>query len=651
MCGFLGWFRNPGIPWDVAARSRQARALEMITHRGPDDGHEALGDGWWMGFRRLSILDLTEAGRQPMRFHDGKRHLAFNGEIYNFKELRRAHGCGEQSSTGDTAVLGAMLDSLPVESVLSDLRGMFAFAWWNEERRELVAARDPFGIKPLYYRTGEHGDLWLGSELRAVRALSAHEGKASWRALAQYFRWGAVQAPDTFFDGIQCLPPGHLLRWREGRVEITRYHTPAWPDQSEWITDAAMQREMVREIVLKSIEAHLVSDVPVGVFLSGGLDSTIMAAGMRHLGQKKVQAFSIGYELDSGVPDESDTAERTAQHLGCQFTSERLNAESLESKLDGYFRHLDQPTGDALNTYLVSSLAARSVKVTLSGLGADEWFAGYNYHRLVMLAAQSPLARSAIGRVSGAALRLAETFLPERLRGHPAWKAASYACGGRGGAPMEWHARSRTLLEPHHIAMLLGVTESAIHVSTTSGDLRESLGRDLPARGPGSWLREYLLIETETYLANTLLRDNDVTSMAHSLELRVPLVDREVFALAGRLPPDSLIHFDGGKRVLREAFRDLLPEWIYEDRQKKTFTLPLMKWMRHPRWRERIHDTLTSTRSRQRDWVRPESVTWLMDRYFKSTASGKTSFALSQPVWMLFVLESWAREHLDGPAA
>jgi asparagine synthase (glutamine-hydrolysing) len=253
--------------------------------------------------------------------------------------------------------------------------------------------------------------------------------------------------------------------------------------------------------------------------------------------------------------------------------------------------------------------------------------------------------------VSGAALRLAETFLPERLRGHPAWKAASYACGGRGGAPMEWHARSRTLLEPHHIAMLLGVTESAIHVSTTSGDLRESLGRDLPARGPGSWLREYLLIETETYLANTLLRDNDVTSMAHSLELRVPLVDREVFALAGRLPPDSLIHFDGGKRVLREAFRDLLPEWIYEDRQKKTFTLPLMKWMRHPRWRERIHDTLTSTRSRQRDWVRPESVTWLMDRYFKSTASGKTSFALSQPVWMLFVLESWAREHLDGPAA
>lgn len=648
MCGFLGWFSRQASPWSEVERSRQRVTLEAMRHRGPDDGHEAEGDGWWMGFRRLAILDLSEAGRQPMRFGaSGRFTLAFNGEIYNFRSLREQLGQREFHSSGDSEVLGALLESRDVEQVLGELRGMFAFAWWDAEKRALIAARDHFGIKPLYYRHAENGDLWLGSELRSVCGLSGVNAEVSRPALAQFLRWGAVQAPDTMIQGVQCLPPGHLMIWRDGRLEVKRYFKPAWPGRGDWTRGHRAQCRLVREAVLDSVQAHLVADVPVGVFLSGGLDSTLMAACMRELGQTEIQAFSIGYEEGAGVPDESDAAERTAAHFGCRFVRERLSAEGLAAQLDDYFEHLDQPTGDALNTFLVSRVAAQHVKVTLSGLGADEWFGGYNYHRLALLAARSPLSKAAIGRVTGAGLRLVEAFLPAGARGATSWKTLLYAGGGSGNSPEEWQAHGRSVLQPGEVARLLGGVESEVQRWSEDTPLRQTLLHELADRAPDAWLHQLLLLETETYLANTLLRDNDATSMAHSLELRVPLVDRRIFELAGRLPPESKLALRSGKRILREAFRDLLPPWIYEDRQKKTFTLPLMKWMRQPQWRERIEDTLRSTACRNRGWIDATHAERAMDRYFRSAVETKAGWKLSQTVWMLFVLESWARTHVD----
>ena len=642
MCGFLGWFKASAQPVSEAGLQLATSSLAAIRHRGPDDGGEASGDGWWMGFRRLSILDLSPGGHQPMSFGSGRHLLTFNGEIYNFRELKASLPPRSFNSSGDTEVLGALLESQPVEHVLSRLRGMFAFAWWDTLERSLLVARDPFGIKPLYYRVSPEGDLWIGSELRALRQLSGAPLQVSKRALAQYFRGGAVQAPDTMVEGIECLPPGHLLRWHKGELKVERWFTPEWPGQEAWVHGHRAQREDVRKTVLASVEAHLVSDVPVGVFLSGGLDSSLMAACMRHLGQSDVQAFSIGYEEGAGVPDESDVAERTAKHLGCAFVRDRLTADTLEARLDPYFASLDQPTGDALNTYLASQLAAQHVKVTLSGLGADEWFAGYNYHRLALLAQRSPLARSAMGRVTGAALRFAEAFLPQQAKGHKAWKALLYAGGGAGGEASELHALARTVMQAPALARLLGMPLAEARRCTEDSPLRASLIASLKQRAPDSWLHQLLLLETETYLANTLLRDNDGTSMAHSLELRVPLVDRHIFALAGRLPPEAKLSMSTGKRILREAFSDLLPDWINHDRQKKTFTLPLMKWMRQPKWKARILDTLTSQRALDRGWVSPEQTRRMLDHYFASSTDTKAAWHLSQPVWMLFVLESWA---------
>ncbi|MFM2168000.1 MAG: hypothetical protein RIS79_2371 [Verrucomicrobiota bacterium] len=629
MCGFLGWFRSSCTPWREDERARQLAALRSIVHRGPDDGSEAHGDDWWMGFRRLSILDLSEHGRQPMRFGGGRFTLTFNGEIYNFRELRRELGNVHLDSTGDTVVLGMLIARDGIEAVLPRLRGMFAIAWRDVQSGTLTLARDHFGIKPLYWSSNGDGSLYYGSELRGVQHLRG-SCKLSPEALAAFFQWGAVQAPQTMLEGIDCLLPGHLLEWREGRVDVRQWFEPRWPGHKVWIKDRSEQQRRVREGVMSSIQAHLVADVPVGVFLSGGLDSTLMAACMRKSGREIVKAFSIGYEDAAGVPDETDAAERTAKHLGCSFYRERLSAATLESKLDAYFDAMDQPTGDALNTWLVSQVAAREVKVALSGLGADEWWAGYSYHRLAAVAAKSPL------KLGGPLMRQLNQILPASLKSKPSWKALFYALGGAGNDPRSWQAHGRTILPAEEVARLLRRMEQ----------MPASPRFDVHAAD--SWLHELLLRETQTYLANTLLRDNDWTSMSHSLELRVPLVDAELFRLAGLIPPEAKLTPGGGKRILREAFRELLPPWIYDDRQKKTFTLPLMKWMRLPKWQQRIRDTLGSRQSRERGLFDTAQVSRMCDDYFSSRLESKAAWPLSQRVWLLYVFEEWARRNLNS---
>ncbi len=569
-----------------------------------------------------------------MSFDGGHQTLTFNGEIYNFRELRETLGRERLSSTGDTAVLGTLLSRQRLGRVLPQLRGMFAFAWRDEARRTLCLARDHFGIKPLYYHVDFDGTLRYASEMRALRALLGTRASAlSAQALAGYLRWGCVQAPDTADDGIRCLPPGHRLIWKDGEIEVERWFMPVWQSQNDWIRDEDEQRHMVRLAVLDSVRAHLIADVPVGVFLSGGLDSSLMAGAMRHLGQKKIKAFSLGYDLDSGVPDETQAAERTARALECDFHAERMSASDVEGLLDDYVCSLDQPTGDALNTWLVSRLAARDVKVVLSGLGADEWWAGYTLHRLASLTMRSPLKHF------GLIARGFQALLPGAMHTHPSWKAAFFALGGHGSTPSQIQRSSRALFMPSEVARITGRS----WIENGEG---QRIAREAPISAPDSWLHELLRVETETYLADMLLRDNDVVSMAHSLELRVPLVDKHIFALSARLPPETKMTTQRGKIILREACKDLLPAHIYDDKQKKTFTLPLMKWMRTPKWRARIEDTLYSAACRQRGWLQPREVEKICGAYFNSSVETKRGWSLSQRVWVMYVLEAWAQKNV-----
>lgn len=600
-----------------------------------------------MGFRRLSILDLTENGRQPMSFSGGRFHLTFNGEIYNYAELRKELGGVAFRSSGDTEILGESISRNGIDATLSRLRGMFAFAWWDDREKTLKAGRDPFGIKPLYYHVDGDGGLLVSSEIRPLCWLLGNEARLSSRAVAQFFHWGAVQAPGTILEGVSCVRPGHLLLWDAKGVRTRPYFKPEWNPSGDLLTDEKACRAAVRKTVLDSVRAHLVSDVPVGVFLSGGLDSSIMAAAMKHLGVARLEAFSVGYEGDAGVPDESSAARRTADFLGAEFRLEKVSSTSLEAAFDHFISHLDQPSGDALNTYLVARIAARHVKVTISGLGADEWFAGYNSHRMMALAHVLPVGPLAARLGIAALVREITVRLPASLRIRREVRALNYILGASGLTPAQMQAASRMVMPRDEIGNLLA-RNGDVPRHDFDPDHWDEVVSGLASAAPGSWLNQILLLETQSYLANTLLRDCDCMSMAHGLELRVPFVDREVWALAGRVPPHLKLRGARGKYILREAFRDLLPPWINDDRNKKTFTLPLMRWLKTPCWRDRVNDTLRSRRCQERGWLSPRAVERHLDQFYRLRDDSKRSWTYSQRVWLMFVLESWACAHLDA---
>lgn len=650
MCGFITYFRRAGGPLGSSLTARLEQGWRSLTHRGPDDGGIESGeDGWWMGFRRLSILDLSEHGHQPMRFGQ-HQVLTFNGEIYNFQALRERHQLSGLQSSGDTAVLGTLLQRGQEKGeepgrVLSELRGMFAFCWWDAEKRRLVAARDHFGIKPLYYLElpGEGGGIAFASEAGALRPLLAEAGAVSPTALAQYFRWGSVRGPGTIFPEIRLLPAGGMMEWQEGAGRVSTWFQPCWGGNgngSKLITDPAAAAEETRAVVSESIQAHLISDVPVGVFLSGGLDSNLVTAAMRAAGVNDIVAFSIGYGDGAGVACETDAARRSAEFFGAKFHAEQVSAQGLSDAFDHYIGHLDQPSGDAFNTYLVSRLAAKQVKVALSGLGADEWFGGYNYMRLMHLVMSLPGWTRGPRRAVAPVASALHGLLPKDWQGRRALKAAAYLAGAYGVDLFQLHAKARAIEDERRVRDLL------LSEELTANDLAAQVPADWRARGGEEWLHQLFALETEAYLQPTLLRDNDAMSMAHSLELRVPLVDREVQALSARLHPDLMLNARGGKRVLREAFREQLPPWIYDDRQKKTFTLPMMKWLRETCWRDRLRDTLSPEAVRRRGWLRPAAVERALRDFENSTTETKAGWRLSQLVWQIFVLEAWAaRKH------
>jgi asparagine synthase (glutamine-hydrolysing) len=379
MCGIAGIFSTSPEP--APMRAAAERMQHALHHRGPDDaglwqsecGHAVLAH------RRLSIIDLTSGAQQPMSSPDGRFTICFNGEIYNYRELRaELLGSGVTFSTSsDTEVILRLFERNGIECV-QRLRGMFAFAIWDKQEMRGTLARDPFGIKPLYF-TEQAGRFLFASELNALRASGLIQEKLDPRALSRYFETGSVAEPNTLIKGVSMLPPGSTVRWEGGRCEAAQiYWSPLFPPSAPR-QDAA---QTVRTALLNSVAAHFVSDVPVGLFLSGGIDSTALLALARVLGHENLRTFSIGVD-DVGL-DESSVAARTAKHFGTEHFEQRLNAQSGLALFDQFLSALDQPSIDGLNTFTVSALARQhGQKVVLSGLGGDEVFGGYPTFRAV----------------------------------------------------------------------------------------------------------------------------------------------------------------------------------------------------------------------------------------------------------------------------
>ncbi|MCB1955894.1 MAG: asparagine synthase (glutamine-hydrolyzing) [Rhodocyclaceae bacterium] len=563
MCG-IAFLLAPTLP-QGEARARMALALERQAHRGPDDGRMAVRGEAVIGHRRLSIIDLA-GSPQPMSDSTERYTLAFNGEIYNYAALRA--GLADRwafRTDGDTEVLLAGL-CLEGAVFLERLEGMWAVALWDAERRELFLSRDRMGKKPLYVRELCGGGLACASELPSLQVLCPESWHEDLDSTADYLRYGYYMPGRTAWAGVREILPGHWARWSpDGRL----VESPYWQLRvGRAPSDPATARAQLRQVFIDAVERRLVADVEVGAFLSGGIDSTLVCAVVRSVLDRPLKTFTIGFAEKAF--DERIYAQRAAELLGTDHYAERLDAwreEALEGLL---LDHVGQPFGDSslLPTALVSQVASRHVKVSLSGDGGDELFSGYQRYQ----------ARSILRWY---------TRLPQGLR-HLAESAIRAL-----PEPMAHHSRS--VLKKAHL--FVDVVERQADETPYFAPLlygRRAMARlapDLLDRGhPPPAIPEQtrpddiermMLADALVYLPQDILLKVDRASMAHALEARAPFLDRAVVELAFSLPRPWHRRGIAGKRMLRETFADLLPDWLWQ-RRKQGFGVPIHAWFRGP---------------------------------------------------------------------
>ena len=641
MCGIAGLVTSTPSS-DEPVR----RMVDAMRHRGPDDaGVETPVAGVVLGSARLSIIDLSPAGHQPMPSEDGRVWVAFNGEVYNFRHLRtdlekRGH---RFHSRTDTEVILHAYEEWGPDCVLH-LRGMFAVAVVDARQAgpdgcgtQLLLLRDHLGIKPLYF-TVASGALAFASEVRALLASGLVPTRLSTEGLAAYLLWGSVAEPLTLVDGIRSLPPGYRLtaKVESGALKITSepyWHLPVHPVRALNGSRAKAVFEL-RSLLHESVAVHLVADVPVGVFLSGGVDSTCVA-GLAARAHSEITTVTVTLPEDV-ARDEAVLARETARHLGVRHHAVVLTGPEILHHLDEAVAGLDQPSMDGINTYFVSWGAHQAgLKVALSGLGGDELFGGYSTFRVV------PRLEMLVGMVRRSPLlgRLAAGLLGASLLGHDARQKLADAFS-RSDVLSHPYAISRALFSVGRLSRLLNGS-AGVALRGSWADRLVDLSTS--ARGLGAFSGVSAL-ELGTYLVNTLLRDTDGMSMAHSLEVRVPFVDHRLVEFVGALPE---IYRSGRgasgrpKALLLEAVGDIIPIDVARAR-KRTFTLPWEQWLRGP-LREKLQDGIAEIPDPLRLILNPQEVQAVWNDFL----CGRTGWA--RP-WALYVLNDWVRRRLTALA-
>mgnify|MGYP000952132928 CR=1 FL=1 len=562
MCGILFLYDRQIGQQEHIARARGA--LDALAHRGPDEGADLVIGDAWLGQRRLSIIDLAKS-HQPMSDPTGRHVLNYNGELYNYRQLRtELQGRWQFRTEGDTEVILAGL-LLHGAAFLDRLEGMWAFVFWDAEQRRLLAARDRFGEKPLYFAGTDAGEFACASELPALmRLLPNAPREEDLDSTSDYFRYGFALPGRTAYVGIHEVLPAHFLEWSPaGRVRQVRY----WSMPSRRFDGSEVDAEgLLQGAVRVAVQRRMVSDVPVGAMLSGGIDSTIVTSVAASLTTERMHTFTAGF-TDASF-DESRYAQLVSEKLGCMHHQETFALEgpdAIESLLRG---HLGQPFADPslLPTALVSRLAARSVKVALSGDGGDEIFCGYERYRARVIlrwysrlpAPLRKLAARAIGAIpeptahhSGSLLKRAHLFL----------RQADAMLSGRAYVAPE-------LFRPDEHARLLPDLAGLGHEPPT-----------LPRSTTLDGIDAMMAADGLVYLPQDILQKTDRASMAHSLELRAPFLDRDLVELAMSFPTQWQSGLRGGKRLLRRAFSHLLPPCIAR-RGKQGFAVPVGAWFR-----------------------------------------------------------------------
>lgn len=647
MCGIAGLLTLER-PVDAGLVASVLRMMDAQTHRGPDDWGLLVPEGTLendetrsllarldpehvrtypgsadppaavLGARRLSILDLSLRGRIPMGNQDERIWITYNGEIYNFSQLRRElKGLGYTfHSETDTEVLLHGYEAWG-EEVVQNLRGMFAFALWDAQNEKLFLARDPTGIKPIYYYTDNIVFLF-SSELRALLESHLVSRRLSPEGLASYLDCGSVQTPWTIIQGVRSLEPGHYMVVEPGvtglSIEKLPYLGEAFSGTPVQAPDRGRAVELLRELLEESVRLHLASDVPLGVFLSGGIDSSALVALMSTIGADRPKSFSVVFAEREF--SESSYSRLVAKKFNTEHQEIRLSEGELPSLLPEALMAMDQPTIDGINTYVISKCVKEAgVTVALSGLGGDELFAGYpSFRRAQRLKAISRLPCAVRKVVSAAGRAAIHGSVSERKF----WEMV-----GSDGSPETAYRISRQLFSPDEARYLMRSRSAP------------SAGASCDHALNGDPINAVSLCELQGYMANTLLRDTDCMSMAHALEVRVPFLDTKVISFVLGLPGAWKIDSRRPKPLLLDALWDLLPEEIWR-RPKMGFTLPFERWMQG-RLKPEIEGVLASGASTIAALgIDPGEAA----RVWRAFAKKPQSVGWTRP-WALYVLFRW----------
>ena len=628
MCGIAGFaegarFGSDAPPQDVS-RALVRGMCEVIRHRGPDDEGIHVEPGVGLGMRRLSIIDLS-TGQQPIHNEDRTIWLVFNGEIYNYRELRselQAFGHAFYTSS-DTEVIVHAYEQWG-EAGFGRLRGMFGIALWDRPNRTLLLARDRAGIKPLHF-TERQGRLYFGSEIKSLIAAGVVEREIDLEALDHYLSYLYAPRDRSLFQGVRKLPPGHLLRWKDGRADVVKYWEIAADEPFRGTADEAAAA--LRGVLADAVRSHMVSDVPLGAFLSGGVDSSLVVGLMAEASSQPVQTFSIGF--DEPEFDELEHARTVARHFGTDHHEFVVRPDGL-SILDRLIAHFDEPFADssAIPTWYVSEVARRHVTVVLSGDGGDELFGGYDRYLPHPRVAQfDRLALPGARQLAGAVWPM----LPHGMRGKNFLRHVARDDNGR-------YLDALSFFQPDE--------KHALYAPAVRTALRrwnvERAAADQMARFAGLPAHSRMMrFDFESYLPEDVLTKVDRMSMAHSIESRVPLLDNRVIDFAATLPAHLKIKNGRRKHILKEAVRSMLPPGIL-DRRKQGFGVPLGAWFRGG-LTDVFSDVLRSPLTRQRGYFEPRFV----DRLVEEHLAGRRDHTLR--LWQLMVFELWHRQYLDAP--
>lgn len=610
MCGFTGYIAKEGD--GELYREHLKEMMDTMIHRGPDDEGMHVDDMVGLGFRRLSIIGISN-GKQPMYNEDGSIVVTFNGEIYNYREIKeelikKGHIF---KTDADTEVLVHGYEEYGID-LLTRLRGMYAFAVWDRANKKMLLARDIFGIKPMFY-TKTDNEFVFGSEIKAILKFPTVKKTFNREALESYLSFQYSVLDETFYKKIYRLPPAHYILWQKGEFEVKRYYSPEFKEDNTITFDDAVLK--INEVMKDSIEAHKISDTEVGGFLSGGVDSSYIVAR-----SNLDKTFSVGFDYPKC--NEIPLAKTLSDYVGVKNKSKLITTEEYFDEFPKIMKHADEPLSDpsCIALYFLCRLASEQVKVVLSGEGSDELFGGYNIYK-------SPLALKPMGivpRPVRRGVRKVLTKLPVNFKGKNYLIRAGLDLEERYiGNAYIFHTQEvyQLLKKPLKKHTPMSITKPIYEKVADKDDITKM---------------QYL--DINTWLWGDILNKADTMSMAHSLEVRVPFLDREVAKVAFSIPVEHRVDKNETKRYFRRAANEFMPD-ITAERKKLGFPIPVRNWLREEKYYEMVKKALTSKEAAI--FFNTEYLVKLLDRHYNNKSDN------SRKIWTVYAFIVWYQKHFE----